>query len=133
MITDSITKIGDAIFYKCTSLTSIMIPDLIPISFLAFKEFYKIITINALFFSTTTFGNSPDELKYLLVKAGFDHINLDTIIYGDADYIIMHYNIKAWGRQKDEVSGHLFLCTVAARCLTWVDMRQIFCKYTYNS
>jgi len=137
-----------------------VIPDLKSISLSAIEGCSELTTIYAPSFSTNTFGNSPDELKHLLVKGGFYHTHLDTILYGDYDFIssdgnsdICHYhssssngtsysrnlnNISAyrsdgnsdiyynWGREKDEDSGRLPLCTAAARCLTWVDMQQIF-------
>merc|ERR1711957_302071 len=129
VIPNSITMIGNGVFWDCTSLTSIVIPDLKSISLSAIEGCSELTTIYAPSFSTNTFGNSPDEFKHLLVKGGFYHTHLDTILYGDDNSINsdgnsdIYYN---WGREKDEDPGRLPLCTAAARCLTWVDMQQIF-------
>jgi len=56
---------------------------------------------------------------------------LDTILYGGtgsencSDISDVCYNMKIWGRKRDETSGRLPLFTAAARSLTWVDVRQI--------
>merc|ERR1740124_1570587 len=134
VIPDSVSTIGRGVFYNCTSLISIVIPDLTAISLSVFNGCSKLTTITAPSFSTTTFGNSPDELEDLLINAGFHHINLDTVLYGGDDscsssngYVSdIYYNMKAWGRGEDEDSGRLPLFIAAARCLTWVDMQQIF-------
>merc|ERR1740136_438871 len=66
-----------------------------------------------------------------LKKKGFSLINLDTILYGgtgskiDSNNSDMYYNMKIWGRKRNETSGRLPLFTAAARSLTWVDIRQI--------
>jgi len=131
----SITTLRAHVFQNCSSLTSLRLPtNLAAISRLAFEGCSELTTINAPSFSTTTFRNSPDELTYLLVNAGFLRINLSAILYGgsssvssrsdsDAD---MYYDMKTWGRKRDEDSGRLPLCTAAARSLTWRNMRQVF-------
>merc|ERR1740124_1127249 len=135
VIPDSVTKIGYRVFYNCISLISIVLPNLTAISISVFDGCSELTTINAPSFSTTTFSNSPDELKHLLVKAGFCHTHLDTILYGGILYgggddpycnSNMYYDMKAWGREKNAYSGRLPLCTAVERCLTWVDIRQIF-------
>merc|ERR1740124_588806 len=130
MIPNSVTTIGALVFHNCTSLTSIVIPNLRAISISAFDGCSKLTTINAPFFSTTPFSNSPDELKHLLAKAGFYHVHLRTILSGGCVNLYSnsdrYYDMKAWGRKKDVHSGRLPLCTAAERCLTWVEMRQIF-------
>jgi len=128
-----ITTLHASVFKDCSSLISVHLPtNLTAISLSTFKGCSGLI-INAPSFPTTTFGVSPDELKHVLIKAGFSHIHLDTILYG-GDYSSpssrggdssMYYNMKVWGRGKDEDSGRLPLCTAAARCLMWLDMQQI--------
>jgi len=130
VIPNSVTTIGALVFHNCTSLTSIVIPNLRAISISAFDGCSELTTINAPSFSTTTFSNSPDELKHLLAKAGFYHVHLRTILSGGCVNLYSnsdtYYDMKAWGREKDVYSGRLPLCTAAERCLTWVKMRQIF-------
>jgi len=68
----------------------------------------------------------------LLVKAGFSRINLDTILYcgDDSDSSNsdddLYYDVKTWGKRKDENFCRLPLQTAAARSLTWVDTGRIF-------
>jgi len=128
VIPNSIMTIGDCVFQNCTSLTSIVIPDLKSISLSAIEGCSELTTIYAPSFSTNTFGNSPDELKHLLIKGGFYHTHVDTISYGGDNSISSDGNSDIYhnGGKKDEDSGRLPLCTAAARCLTWVDMQQIF-------
>jgi len=121
------------VFTDCSSLISVCLPkSLTAISLSAFEGCPKLSAINASSFSTTTFANSPDKLKHLLIKAGFQHIHLDSILYGadDSDSTFdgsdMYYDTKVWGRKRNEDSGRLPLFTAAARCLTWGDMRLIF-------
>ena len=100
-IPNSVTRIDREVFYNCTSLTSITISDLTAISLSAFDGYSKVTTITAPSFSTTTFGNNPDDLKNLLVNAGFDYITLDTILYCGNNWnrgCDTYYNMKAWGR-----------------------------------
>merc|ERR1740124_2093075 len=130
VIPNSVTTIGALVFHNCTSLTSIVIPNLRAISISAFDGCSELTTINAPSFSTTSFSNSPDELKHLLAKAGLYHVHLRTILSGGCVNLDSnsdtYYDMKAWGREKDVYSGRLPLCTAAERCLTWVEMRVIF-------
>ena len=145
-----ITTICAGVFGNCSSLTSVHLPaNLTTISLLAFQGCSKLTTINAPSFSTTTFGNSPNEYKDLLVKEGFSQIKLDTILYrandssssNDRFDLIsdmkswdmkkdkncdLYYDMKSWGRKKDKNSFRLPLCTAAAKSLLWVDIGQIF-------
>jgi len=72
-----------------------------------------------------------DESCRALKKKGFSLINFDTFLYGGPRYEIdiavpdVYYNMKVWGRTRNETSGRLPLFTAAARSLTWVDVRQI--------
>merc|ERR1740124_1249688 len=68
-----------------------------------------------------------------LKKKGFSLINLNTLLYGGTDSVDcyfgdnsdVYYNMKIWGRKRNETSGRLPLFTAAAGSLTWVDVRQI--------
>merc|ERR1740124_1163569 len=72
-----------------------------------------------------------DESWRALKKKGFSLINLDTFLYGgsgsksESDVSDVYYNMKIWGRTRNETSGRLPLFTAAARYLTWADVRQI--------
>jgi len=75
--------------------------------------------------------SSGDESWRVLKKTGFSLINLDTFLYDSTGSEIgsqgsdVYYNMKIWGRTRNEISGRLPLFTAAARSLTWVNVKQI--------
>ena len=78
-----ITTLHSRAFENFPSLIYVCLPTnltVIPIS--VFEGCWELTTFIVPSFSTTIFGNIPDELKHLLVKVGFNHIHLDTILYG---------------------------------------------------
>jgi len=142
MLPPAITKIDHCAFYKCTSLTSVHLPEnLISISILAFAKCPNLTTIKAPSFSTTTLDNNNiDGFKNMLVEAGFSRSCPNDIFRGrptrknswDALCSVnfphpsdMYHDIKTWARTRG-VNSRLPLFTAAARSLKWSYTKQIF-------
>merc|ERR1740124_735353 len=76
-------------------------------------------------------NNIGAESWRTLKKKGFSLTNLDTFLYGGTGSKIrrksseVYYNMKIWGRTRNETSGRLPLFTAAAKSLTWIHVRQI--------
>jgi len=121
----TITTLGTDFFKNCSFLVSVHLPtSLAKISLSVFQGCSQLTTINTTSFSTTTFGNSDGEFEVLLVNADFSSINLNTILYvsddsdsSQSDDFDLYYNMKHWGRTKDEDYGRLFLYIAVARSL----------------
>merc|ERR1740124_767220 len=89
-------------------------------------------TITTIILSDNDIGvEGAKSLAGTLKKKGFSLTNLDTFLYGGTGSRFrrksseVYYNMKIWGRTRNETSGRLPLFTAAARSLTWIYVRQI--------
>jgi len=108
VIPNSVTVIGDAVFSECASLTSIVIPN--SVTAISNDAFYNCISLTSIVIpdSITTIGN----------QAFYNCTSLTSIVIPDSKTMI--------GDGAFHNCTSLPLCTAVARCLTWVDIRQIF-------
>jgi len=144
MLPSTITTLGVDVFYDCSSLTLVHLPDnLIAISTKIFEGCASTLTIKGPSCSTTTFDNSLLRFEDMLIEAGFGNGNPNDIICGkskrpnwlfdeagsmsqiDIHDAHMYYNWKIWAKTRS-LDGRLPLVTAAVRSLKWSIMRQIF-------